>query len=516
MGKAFNENVAAMCQLASLREAFGSHLELVHVYIMNMGGYYLDFEEDNRMAMRSAGNCGARSEIKGNAEEDRGNQGTSQALAKPAEIIEEAILPFESVAQLVSETITERTSSASTSEGENILSAERVTRSQVLRDMIPESEMEVRSGPDRVSPISVDSSNCTEMKNQQLCNDFENKFLYHSKDAPDITSSIQYSYRCNLERLKMKRWTLTAEQIIKAKSTRSMQQTSLFQHLPEVSAQDLERLSNGDTLVKFLAVLQISWLVVQLIGRKTNSLPVSQLEIATLAFAASSLITYLSLWDRPRAIERRIKIEAARLPTASDYDDLALWGPSYIFLWSLTLGERRTVDELELLPIPNNAVHEADFDRLKPSAADILARIFYYVSWADGNRMLYDYIVMIGCAFGGMLFGAIHCLAWDFPFPKTIESILWRVSSVLTTALPLLTLLYFKSARYVRYILKKFLWRYKEGAARNAFDILVIGLFITPYVLARMFLLVEIFRSLFYLPTEAFQDTWSGSFPHWG
>jgi hypothetical protein len=40
--------------------------------------------------------------------------------------------------------------------------------------------------------------------------------------------------------------------------------------------------------------------------------------------------------------------------------------------------------------------------------------------------------------------------------------------------------------------------------------------FLLPYILARLFLMVEIFRSLFFLPPDAFIDTWSGSFPHWG
>lgn len=36
------------------------------------------------------------------------------------------------------------------------------------------------------------------------------------------------------------------------------------------------------------------------------------------------------------------------------------------------------------------------------------------------------------------------------------------------------------------------------------------------YILARLFLIVEVFRSLLYLPPGAFIETWSGSFPHFG
>jgi hypothetical protein len=34
------------------------------------------------------------------------------------------------------------------------------------------------------------------------------------------------------------------------------------------------------------------------------------------------------------------------------------------------------------------------------------------------------------------------------------------------------------------------------------------------YVLARAFLLVEIFRTLFYLPEDAYVTTWASNFPH--
>ena len=52
--------------------------------------------------------------------------------------------------------------------------------------------------------------------------------------------------------------------------------------------------------------------------------------------------------------------------------------------------------------------------------------------------------------------------------------------------------------------------------ARPVVGAILLCVFLGPYVLARLFLMVEIFRSLLFLPPEAFIDTWSGSFPHWG
>lgn len=35
-----------------------------------------------------------------------------------------------------------------------------------------------------------------------------------------------------------------------------------------------------------------------------------------------------------------------------------------------------------------------------------------------------------------VLFGGIHCFAWNFPFPSSAEQLLWRIASVLITVLP--------------------------------------------------------------------------------
>jgi hypothetical protein len=45
MGNALSERLAAVSSLMSLRSQFGEEMEMVHAYVMNMGGYYLDFTE---------------------------------------------------------------------------------------------------------------------------------------------------------------------------------------------------------------------------------------------------------------------------------------------------------------------------------------------------------------------------------------------------------------------------------------------------------------------------------------
>jgi hypothetical protein len=43
MGKALSERLSATSSLEALRSRFSEEMEIIHAYMMNMGGYYLDF-----------------------------------------------------------------------------------------------------------------------------------------------------------------------------------------------------------------------------------------------------------------------------------------------------------------------------------------------------------------------------------------------------------------------------------------------------------------------------------------
>ena len=55
--------------------------------------------------------------------------------------------------------------------------------------------------------------------------------------------------------------------------------------------------------------------------------------------------------------------------------------------------------------------------------------------WAnsDNDAVITDFIVL-GV---GVCFGAIHCIAWGFPFLTHKELLMWRVSCVAITAIPI-------------------------------------------------------------------------------
>ena len=84
-------------------------------------------------------------------------------------------------------------------------------------------------------------------------------------------------------------WALSAMQILYAC------QKGIITGPPKLSTADLEDRSKGDVLVKGAAVLQLTWLVVQMIARASEGLAISLLEVMTLAFALCAIATYILL-----------------------------------------------------------------------------------------------------------------------------------------------------------------------------------------------------------------------------
>jgi hypothetical protein len=61
--------------------------------------------------------------------------------------------------------------------------------------------------------------------------------------------------------------------------------------LPKIPVSTIQDKSKGDTFVKGIAVIKVTWLVIQVITRGTKGLPTTQLKIAVLAFSAYAFFT---------------------------------------------------------------------------------------------------------------------------------------------------------------------------------------------------------------------------------
>ncbi|KAE8442967.1 hypothetical protein EG329_002505 [Mollisiaceae sp. DMI_Dod_QoI] len=311
-----------------------------------------------------------------------------------------------------------------------------------------------------------------------LVNEQARPFPSQVSSLKDISSIQQINFR----RLQHRCWALNTAQLHEAVERGLVD-------LPRVSSRQLEKLDRGEKLARALALIQITYLIVQLIARKVLKLPSTQLEIAALAFSVSSIITYILYWHRLQGVDSVHVMKAKQPLDGNSADMIAIYGP--VYLWTHPRTRTRLNKKLDLALLPNDGVnftpllYTRQISQFVGYNADLLPLIF-------------------GAIVGGTLFGGLHCLAWDFQFPSSAEKLAWRICSVLTASLPILMTVPL-SFRLFRDELA-FIYR-------RIHSLIVISLLVT-YILARLFLMVEIFRSLFFLPPEAFIDTWSGSFPH--
>ena len=108
----------------------------------------------------------------------------------------------------------------------------------------------------------------------------------------------------------------------------------------------------------------------------------------------------------------------------------------------------------------------------------------------------------------GVCFGAIHCIAWYFSFPTHIELLMWRISSIAITAVPIYISLMFFLAGLLGGILDL-----EKSAYIVFYSAPVIGGIL--YILARAATLVLAFTSLRDLPPRAYETVhWATFIPH--
>jgi hypothetical protein len=278
-----------------------------------------------------------------------------------------------------------------------------------------------------------------------------------------ILSDHPVRWLTNLRVLCGDRWYVDANQLLLAR------EIGIIGKLPELSTEQVSDLSNEDVLVKLLAVSQITWLCLQLGMRLGQGVPTTQLETMTMGYALCSAITYFLLIDRPKDVTTVSQVEAARYPASHEMSSIASIGPDALGFFRSTVS------------LPNNSTHQ------------------------HGSSLE----VGLGSSFAVIVFGSLHFAAWNYEFPTPTERTLWRASTVLTiTVLPVMFILSFSASRFNAII---------KSVGLRGFLVSVRFWILAPlFIAARLFILVEVIRSLAYQPPGSYKTTWAAYVPHVG
>lgn len=274
----------------------------------------------------------------------------------------------------------------------------------------------------------------------------------------------------NLQVLRRRRWVLDAQQLLLARTR------GIIDTLPRIPSERIQDLDNSDSFVKLLAIIQITWHFAQLAVRLSRGLPIAHLEVVTMGFASCSVVTYALLSERPKDVRTILEIKAVRPATLEELERISEAGPeAYVF-------RRRGP------AIPNNSIYH----RIKGS----------WNSLEFGLGHLSAFIVL----------GAIHCIAWNFSFPTTLDQGLWRVSAIAMVAtMPFAILFSLLCQHFHLHTLFGKSWEWTDRL--ELVLVLTAGV---VYVVARAVSGVEAVRLLAYQPPETFSTTWAAGFPHFG
>ncbi len=190
---------------------------------------------------------------------------------------------------------------------------------------------------------------------------------------------------------------------------------NLLKKLAAISPETIEDKSKGDALSKTFSVLQISWFVVQCVARANQHLPITLLEMTTLAYAGLSMIMYSLWWHKPLNVKYHISLDgpySRSMPETHHPEASASPVNPLRHRWVSTL------HWIKLTILGESA---------QGSYEDIGEGAFPFNSGGTERDMTSRIVTMPGV---GFLFGAFHCVAWSFYFPSHTEMMLWRLSSM--------------------------------------------------------------------------------------
>ncbi|KIM24369.1 hypothetical protein M408DRAFT_233060 [Serendipita vermifera MAFF 305830] len=180
---------------------------------------------------------------------------------------------------------------------------------------------------------------------------------------------------------------------------------------------ELKDRGKSDVLTKLIVLVQTLWFVAQCTARRTQRLPLTEIEVVTLAYATLNLFVYVFWWDKPRDVECPIRVYKMSTTTHEESGEKAEeWGQNLPFPWmekiiAYTVG-------------------------LQDNSVTLSKNCSIPMFWSGRVNSNLLFVAGLGPSVLGTAFGAIHCLAWGSEFPSHLELILWRVSCVAMIAVP--------------------------------------------------------------------------------
>ena len=295
---------------------------------------------------------------------------------------------------------------------------------------------------------------------------------------------------------------------------------------PIATREEIQDKSKGDAVTKALVVLQTTWFLLQCAARASQHLALTELELATAAFALLNIIIYALWWDKPLDVQCHIvvrrrsarnsagqanreqkqegsqPVEDSGVTPRQEWD---YWARFFGWLRGAWEGLRSVFRGWRWKDIGDGigSVMKPFFDMTNGSEFQGEETFEFFVLGGDRgwNNSLFSWGILVTLVFGG-----IHCIAWSFAFPSPTEKLLWRISSTAITGLPLALFGIWFFGNQLHY-------RDNDPVETILKTIFVLLIFLYP--ISRILLLVLSLTTLRSLPPSAYQTVqWTTFLPH--
>lgn len=246
---------------------------------------------------------------------------------------------------------------------------------------------------------------------------------------------------------------------------------------PEITADEIWDKSKADSFAKGAVLFQGAWLVTQSVAREAQGLPITPLELFTLAFVVSTAMSYFFWWRKPQNVSTnttlvcdyavaRIRAEAGQPPDGGWEDTPLDWVEREGRRWTrrksfshfgMGKGAGATAaaaapaataaEDPEKSPALPRAPTFKAFLRSKSTHSTLIAAERQPESEPQSpqpvQRIANDAImpavlsakVYAGLIIPSMIHSCIHLLGWNMDYPSDLEKQLWRASTVALAAM---------------------------------------------------------------------------------
>jgi hypothetical protein len=277
--------------------------------------------------------------------------------------------------------------------------------------------------------------------------------------------------------------------------------------IQSIREEDIEDKSKGDLLSKGVVLLQGLWFTAQCLARLLQHLPLTKLEVATLAFQFVNVIIWFLWLKKPLDVQQPI-----------------LLGPADELAASANPSHRPSQNHSLLYAAGDNVCillggHYSDLDFTTSTSVPSYwsTHGFCVKGPGKGSTRFVSSFIFIELLVG-TLFGLVHCAAWNAHFPSTAELLIWRSCSLVIAATPsIITFMYGFAllSSKMGWNLDAEMFMRSVSATFACILECIIWAAVVAYIFARLLLIVLSFTTLRALPPGAFVDVnWSAYIPH--